>query len=343
MANYTTYKTKNGTVRHMAVIRRKGTEKKSYSKSFNKISDAKKWATKMESSIQSEELVTNEATKYTFSELVSEYNQNKQGRRARASHVEWWRKEIGNLTLSKITARLVSEKKKILLNSSDSNRVKTRTGSTVNRYLAALSAVMNYARKELYWISGNPLSDVSKCRENSSRERFLTEVERVDLLTACKGIDQTLYEFSLFALSTGARAGEIQKLEWSDIDFDSNLAMLRDTKNGTSRSIPVVGEIRGLLKARRGIGLVFMSNKATIYQYGKPFIAALKAAEIKGARFHDLRRSTGSYLVQNGWTREMVGKLLGHKSLQATQIYTRFEDEAIALQAGKALDELYRS
>ena len=247
------------------------------------------------------------------------------------------------MKLDQISAPLLSEIKRELLNSSDSNRVDRRSGSTVNRYFAALSSVMTFGRKELHWLQSNPVSDVSRCEENPSRERFLTDDERDRLLAACRSIDQQLYEFTLFALTSAARAGEIQKLKWEDIDFDEGMAELKETKNGSSRRVPVVGEISDLLKQRRGIGNVFVSANGRPYQYSKPFKSALLSAGIEDARFHDLRRSAGSWLVQQGWTRDMVGQLLGHKSLQATQIYTRFETDEVARQAGEALVKRFQS
>ena len=52
----------------------------------------------------------------------------------------------------------------------------------------------------------------------------------------------------MFALSTGARKSEILKLIFDDIDLQRDTAILRDTKNGETRSLPVVGHLNALLK-----------------------------------------------------------------------------------------------
>lgn len=52
----------------------------------------------------------------------------------------------------------------------------------MNRHLAALSALFKAARKELQWITKNPVTDVSRRNESKGRERFLNDEERGALL-----------------------------------------------------------------------------------------------------------------------------------------------------------------
>ena len=48
----------------------------------------------------------------------------------------------------------------------------------------------------------------------------------------------------LLALSTGARKNEIRWLRWDDVNMQTGTVIFRETKNGTIRSVPIVG--RGL-------------------------------------------------------------------------------------------------
>ena len=41
------------------------------------------------------------------------------------------------------------------------------------------------------------------------------------------------------AITTGARKGELERLKWSDIDFDRGLANVHQTKNGEPRVLPL--------------------------------------------------------------------------------------------------------
>ena len=64
--------------------------------------------------------------------------------------------------------------------------------STVNRYLAARSAVCQWAWKELGWLSANPVLSVTKGAEHTGIVRYLSEDERKALLKACeKSKDRT--------------------------------------------------------------------------------------------------------------------------------------------------------
>ncbi|HRI35175.1 MAG TPA: tyrosine-type recombinase/integrase, partial [Saprospiraceae bacterium] len=54
----------------------------------------------------------------------------------------------------------------------------------------------------------------------------------------------------LLSLSTGGRQSEIMTLTWKQIDLKAQTATLLDTKNGTMRVLPIVGEAFDLLKAR---------------------------------------------------------------------------------------------
>lgn len=49
----------------------------------------------------------------------------------------------------------------------------------------------------------------------------------------------------------------------------------------------------------------------------------LKQTGITNLRLHDLRRTLGSYMAMNNQSLQIIGKALGHKSTQATQIYAR--------------------
>ena len=153
-------------------------------------------------------------------------------------------------TLSKVRDKLATQK---------NSRGRVRSRSTVNRYFAYMSAVFGTAKKEWHLIEQNPFSSIRKFREPQGRVRFLSDEERVHLLQASKAsYEPHLYEFVVLALQSGARAGELQRLDWSDIDFNRGVAVLEHTKNGRRRTIPIRGLALDLLRDRRGIsGPVF--------------------------------------------------------------------------------------
>ena len=122
--------------------------------------------------------------------------------------------------------------------------------------LAALSVAFTAAVKKWQWTESNPVFQVKKKKEPRGRERFLSDDERDRLLAACKDSErELLYPVVVFALSSGARKGEILSLTWPDIDWENGIAIFRDTKNSEVRSVPLTGhlleELQRLSKVRR--------------------------------------------------------------------------------------------
>ena len=212
-----------------------------------------------------------------------------------------------------------------------------RTPATVNRYLANLSHVFTVARKEWHWMSHNPFDGVSKLGESSGRVRFLSEDERVGLLAATVK-DPQLHTFTLVALSTAARAGELWNLSWRDVDLKEGRLLLRKTKNSQPRTAWVHGEALRLLaehgKVRRlGDDRVFVSKTGKRYRYEKDFRAACVAANVRDFTFHDLRHSAATYLAREGATEQQLKAIGGWKSnVVSRYVHLAAEDSRAVLQ-----------
>ncbi len=212
-----------------------------------------------------------------------------------------------------------------------------RQAATVNRYLACLSHVFTVARKEWNWLSHNPIDGVSKLPEGKGRTRCLSDDERKALLGETAK-DSTLHAFVVIALSTACRAGELRKLTWSDVDLKNGRLLFRDTKNAQPRTAWLHGEARRLMKERAkvrklGNGPVFENPKRGLYDYHKPFRAAVNAAGILDLRFHDLRHSAATYLAQQGATEQQLRAIGGWKSnVVSRYVHLAAEDSRGALE-----------
>jgi integrase len=68
----------------------------------------------------------------------------------------------------------------------------------------------------------------------------------------------------------------------------------------------------------------------------KAWNALIKKANIQDLRLHDLRRTLGSYMAMGNQSLPMIGKVLGHRSPTATQIYSRFAHDPIRAAMEKA-------
>ena len=139
--------------------------------------------------------------------------------------------------------------------------------------------------------------------------------------------------------------GEILRLTWAQVDFKKGLIRVERTKSGLSRLIPINASLYSVLEAFRGqsSGAFLFRNAKTEKPLGSvktAFKAACRRAGIIGLRFHDLRHTFASRLVENGADLITVKELLGHSSVKITERYTHSQSEqkksAVALLAVKS-------
>lgn len=341
MASISKYEGKRGTT-YKVTIRMKGYP--TQTESFKRLTDAKKWAQDTESAIRDgRHFKTIEAKKHTLGDMVDRYikseipNKPKSGA-AYKRHLEWWKEQLGSYTLDAVTAPMIVEYRDKLVGAPISGE-RTRTGSTTNRYLAALSHCFTLAVKEWGWLETNPLSKVGRKKESDGRVRFLSDEERLKLLDACKASrNKELYLIVLLAISTGARQSEILGLSWDDVMFDSKRIVLRDTKNGETRSVPLVGPAFDLMKSHSKVKridtrLVFpRQDKASSKHISirESWERAVSVAGIENFRFHDLRHTAASYLAMNNATLAEIAEILGHKTLQMVKRYSHLSEQHVS-------------
>jgi integrase len=203
------------------------------------------------------------------------------------------------------------------------------SGARVNRELAVLKAVFN---KGIEWdmVVENPVLRVKFFNEKDrARTRYLTAQEKKRLLDACQ---PWLRRIVLVALKTGMRQGEILALKWSDLDPVASQFILRKTKGGTLRHVPIHPDVATTLSAlpRRG-SYVFcdslgqpLSRKGSVRSQ---FEAAVAKAGIRDFRFHDLRHTFASELVMKGVDIKTVADLLGHSTMRMTERYAHLSPQ----------------
>ncbi|MDC0447147.1 site-specific integrase, partial [Gammaproteobacteria bacterium] len=88
---------------------------------------------------------------------------------------------------------------------------------------------------------------------NSEKDRLLNECQNSSW--------NKLYLIVLMAITTGARKGELERLKWSDIDFDRGLAYGHQTKNGEPRVLPLTQQVlTEMERVGREVELIFNSS-----------------------------------------------------------------------------------
>lgn len=331
----------NGTPVYRVKIRLKGHRPKS--STFERLSDAKDWAQKEEADIKRGlKFDDYNARTHTLSKAIEEYlnapdlNMKPAQLAQRKMQLDWWKERIGAHFLSDITPDKLNVFKRELMRKrkSDEKNAPFIKPATINHYLIALSSVFAYARKELNWIRYNPVKDISKVELNNSRVRFLTNKERESLLVACqnKTRHKLLYPLVLIAISTGMRKGEITALRWRDINFNKRILIVENSKNGDKRSVPLTGMASEVLfemnKVRRiDTELVFARKDGLApMELKKHWEGAVKASKLQDFRFHDLRHTAATYLLESGATLPELSSILGHRTIQMVKRYAHLAD-----------------
>ncbi len=234
----------------------------------------------------------------------------------------YWRAELGDIQLTKITPELIALHRDRLLGAAcrghRHKRTKPRSPATVRNYLIELGRLFALAVKELRVMEMNPCANVTKPKASAQVVRWLSDDERAALLAACKASESPdLYPFVLFALTTGARKGEIAALQWPHVDLKRRWAVFPTTKNGDARGVPLTTALCAVLDVRPRTPAEVFPVDIT-----KAWHTASARAGILNFRFHDLRHSCASALVQNSANLAEVATLLGHKGLAMTLRYS---------------------
>jgi integrase len=214
--------------------------------------------------------------------------------------------------------------------------------ATTNRYLAAIRAVINFGRAtglvppSVVWVPRLML------REPQGRKRYLTEKELSRALNEARKdavIGGELLRCAvMFAVGVGCRQSEQLRVRWGDIDEKASTVAISVSKTDTSRRVHLPPAVSEALKALRS-GKV--RPLATAYVFadceGKPLkqhvlVDAWERVRIRaglpGVRWHDLRHSAASFLVQGGATLAEVANQLGHLNTATTARYAHLVEGA---------------
>lgn len=206
-------------------------------------------------------------------------------------------------------------------------RLKQVSPSTVARDLGVLGGVFRYARQELRIMSESPIKDISKPKQAPHRDRRISN-EEIELILEEFKYDgtfqpinkkqQTAWAF-LFAIETAMRAGEIVGMIWENIS--DHYVLLPDTKNGTSRKVPLSIEAKRLLSLMKGMDNKYVCtlNEAnTLSQYF--WQVTTEKLKLQDLNFHDTRHEATTRLSRKLAIQDLA-KVTGHKDLKSLMGY----------------------
>lgn len=218
---------------------------------------------------------------------------------------------------------------------------------TIARELVVSRNLFYQAKKWHKFFGDNPVCVSGLPEVHDQIERILTPEEEKRLLEASPVY---LRNIITVALNTGMRKMEILSLDWEWIDLENNIITIpqTNTKSKKIRRIPISTVLRRTLLEQKlisgGSRFVFPSENSKnghISWLTRSFATACRHAGIERFRFHDLRHTAATRLVESGVPLHAVAKLLGHSTVKITERYSHPEasiKEAVEILANFTQD-----
>jgi integrase len=219
------------------------------------------------------------------------------------------------------------------------------TLGTLRKILVTLGQIMSYAVRHKY-LDHNPLKEAERprgqCHEQendslgSENIRVLTPCQITDLLAQVN--DPKYRTLFMLAIFSGARQGELLGLKWADVDWQNSQIQIQRTFNKcrffppktktSKRKIDLGPTVLTELKKwklacpKNELDLIFPNNAGEPINYSnmvqRYFLPALRTANLPKVRFHDLRHSYASLMINQGENIKYIQTQLGHSSPTVT-------------------------
>jgi integrase len=207
-----------------------------------------------------------------------------------------------------------------------------RSDATSNRELSILRTALNRGRKctppKVVTIPYFPM-----VAETNTRQGFLTDEQYVKLRDALPDYLKPLF---ITAYSVGVRVGELQAIEWRQVDWNQGFITLdsEHTKNGYARAVPILdGDMRDWLawskKNAEGGDRVFHNEGAPIKEFRGAWRKACELAGIPDLKFHDLRRTAVRNMRRAGVPQVVRMRITGHRTDSMERRYNIVDTEDI--------------
>jgi site-specific recombinase XerD len=227
--------------------------------------------------------------------------------------------------------------------------VERRKAATVNRRLAALSALFTWAQKTGR-INYNPAAEINQVETEPLAPRFLDRLEQNRLERAIEAENQLAFDLPvrsvtrkrdgalvLFLMHTGLRLSEALELRLDDLTLGerSGSVLIRHAKRTRQRRIPLNDAVRKVLQAWLGVRPQNSSDRLWLATEGQEhtslssrtvqrmFKRLAHQANIDPSFLtpHVMRHTFARNLIDCGESIHVVARLLGHGSLDTTKRY----------------------
>tara|TARA_X000001382_G_scaffold119685_1_gene100680 strand:- start:5109 stop:5981 length:873 start_codon:yes stop_codon:yes gene_type:complete len=211
------------------------------------------------------------------------------------------------------------------------------SGSTINRYLASLSKMLRYALKKhaIYYMDRMP--HIEWHEEGKARVRYMLPEEEKEMIRILRKEQKDDYlNFFLFLLDTGMRLSEALYLKVANIGELENekYAILEDTKNGDTRSVPLTERAAGIVETysrhSERNDRIFNLNVWKVERAWRSLRESMGLEDDKQFVIHCLRHTCASRLAQSGKVElHLIQNWLGHRTYAMTQRYAHLKPSSL--------------
>lgn len=256
---------------------------------------------------------------------------------------------FGNIQIREIDDIMINKYIKHEMTSGNRLTGEPLNNNSINKNLGMLKAILEYAKLKGY-IDFNPMVLVKRLKSVPAREFKIYTPEDVDSLISVAR-PKWMGDLILLAYHTGMRRGECFGLQWEDIDFNEKLLHVKRSVSATKPGEKFINDP----KTRKGNRTIYLDDETMeMFQnryntrtsdlwvfaskYGellspwyttKYFNESERKAKINPhKRFHDLRHTHITEVIEEGISIPVIQERVGHSDIRMTMRYTHIAPEA---------------
>jgi integrase len=255
----------------------------------------------------------------TFADLAARFLADGSPRPYHLDRLKVLLPHFGECPIGRISKPLVRDYRK------ERHGEKRLSETTLNRDVEVLRHLLYWAVDEGF-LATNPLARIRLVRGRRQPRPVMSQEEEAKLIAAAA---PHLAPIIIAALDTGMRRGELLTERFEHIDFHRRVLLVTHSKTagGEAREIPLTARLAELLSAsHKPGGLVFTFKDRPLHRIKTAWKAAVRRAGIRYFRFHDLRHTFNTRLMEAGVVQDVRKALMGHSSgEEVNSLYTHVE------------------
>jgi integrase len=256
---------------------------------------------------------------------IAEANGLRQIRTIKSYYRNHIKPALGDKMMSQVTPGDITDLKYKMLK-------KNLSPYTIQGVLGDIKRMYNHLIENGKYSGTNPMYRVKMVKKSDLKERlrYLTPKEATHLLGILKDLNWEVWAQATMSLYTGMRKGEVLSIQGHWIDLKRNLILIRNTKSGDDRDVPINTPIRKILmqmKFQRG-ERIWSTRQFRDQVWWDAIKRSGLNNNVEDTRdkvvFHTFRHTFATWLAMQGATLREIQYKMGHKSISQTERYAKY-------------------